>query len=54
MQAVLDQICAEGYPIQEDDLMHLSPVRFEHINPYGKYHFDIDEERQNLRPLREA
>ena len=54
MQAVLDQICAEGYPIQEDDLMHLSPVRFEHINPYGKYHFDIDKERQNLRPLRET
>ncbi|MBI3326212.1 MAG: Tn3 family transposase [Nitrospinae bacterium] len=54
MQAVLDQLRTEGYPIQEDDVAHLSPARFEHINPYGKYYFAIDEERQNLRPLREA
>jgi hypothetical protein len=27
--------------ITEDDLVHLSPARFEHINIYGKYSFDI-------------
>ena len=56
MQAVLDQLRTEGYPMQEDDLAHLSPARFEHINPYGKYYFPIDaaSERQGLRPLRAA
>lgn len=37
MQAVLDQLRAEGYSVQEADLAHLSPARFAHINPYGKY-----------------
>jgi len=54
MQAVIDQLRAEGQPIHDDDVVHLSPARFEHINPYGKYHFALDEERQGLRPLRAA
>ena len=56
MQAVLDQLRTEGYPMQEDDLAHLSPARFEHINPYGKYAFPIEQaaQRQGLRPLRAA
>jgi len=56
MQAVLDQLRTEGGPLQEDDLAHLSPARFEHLNPYGKYYFPIDEvsSRQGLRPLRAA
>jgi TnpA family transposase len=54
MQAVLDQLRTEGYPLQEDDLVHVSPARFEHINPYGKYYFDIEEQGQDLRPLRRA
>jgi hypothetical protein len=42
--------------VQEDDLAHLSPARFEHVNPYGKYYFPIHKiaERQGLRPLRAA
>ncbi len=56
MQAVLDQLRAENCSVQEDDLVHLSPPRFEHLNPYGKYYFPIDKtaERQGLRPLRAA
>jgi len=56
MQAVLDQLRAEGYRVQEEDLAHLSPARFEHINPYGKYYFPIDQalKRQGLRSLRAA
>jgi TnpA family transposase len=56
MQAVLDQLRAENGSVQEDDLAHLSPARFEHLNPYGKYDFPIDKtaERQGLRPLRAA
>ncbi len=35
-------------------LVHLSPARFEHINPYGRYEFDVAKtfSRQSLRPLR--
>jgi hypothetical protein len=54
MQAVLDQLRTEGYRVQEEDLAHLSPARFEHVNPYGKYSFPIDQalKRQGLRSLR--
>ena len=54
MQAVLDQLRVEGYPVQEEDLAHLSQARFEHINPYGKYFFPIEQarNRQGLRSLR--
>jgi TnpA family transposase len=53
MQAVLDQLSTEGTPVQEEDLAHLLPARFEHVNPYGKYVFPIEQasQRQYLRPL---
>jgi TnpA family transposase len=54
MQAVLDHLRTKGSPVHAEDLPHLSPARFEHLNPYGKYYFDIDKERPALRPLREA
>ena len=56
MQAVLDALRAEGSAIEEDDMAHLSPARFEHVNPYGKYFFPLTEaaRRQGLRPLRAA
>lgn len=54
MAAVLDYLKQQGYPIHEEDIAHLSPARFEHINPYGKYRFDLaeDQNRKGLRPLR--
>lgn len=54
MAAVLEYLKQEGYPISEEDIAHLSPARFEHINPYGKYRFNLAENqnRQGLRPLR--
>jgi rRNA maturation protein Nop10 len=54
MAAVLDALTAEGSLVQGDDLIHLSPARFEHINPYGRYRFEVEEEwsRKSLRPLR--
>ena len=56
MQAVLDSLRAGGRSIEEDDVAHLSPARFEHVNPYGKYVFPLEEaeRRQGLRPLRAA
>lgn len=55
MTAVLEQLKKEGLPVAEEDIVHLSPARYEHINPYGKYQFNIDEtlSRHQLRPLRQ-
>ena len=54
MAAAIAQLRAEGYPVRDEDIAHLSPARFEHLNPYGKYTFAIDGARKSLRlrPLR--
>lgn len=54
MQAALDALQEEGYPVQEEDLAHLWPIRFAHIHRYGKYEFDVEAARQRvgLRPLK--
>ena len=54
MQAALEALGEEGYPVREEDLGHLSPARFAHIYRYGRYHFDLDaaRPRQGRRSLR--
>jgi TnpA family transposase len=55
MQAALDHLHATGYPVQESDLEHLSPILSGHINLHGSHHFDLQapKKRQGqLRPLR--
>jgi rRNA maturation protein Nop10 len=54
MAAVSEQLLAEGKKVSEGDIARLSPARFEHINPYGKYRFEVEEgvNRTRLRPLR--
>jgi TnpA family transposase len=54
MAAAIKQLRREGYPIRDEDIAHLSPARHEHINPYGKYRFDLDLRLHQLRPLRSA
>ena len=56
MAAAIEQHRAEGHQIADEDIAHLSPARHEHINPYGKYQFDIAKNfnRQELRPLRRS
>lgn len=56
MAAAIDQLRQEGYPVQEEDIAHLSPARYEHINPYGRYCFEVNPELapNRLRPLRRA
>jgi len=53
MQAAIQHLRLSGQEISEDELARLSPVRYEHINIYGKYSFDISETLTNngLRPL---
>jgi hypothetical protein len=55
MVAVIDQRRAEGQTVNEEDVARLSPARYEHINPYGKYRLEVEEglSRSRLRPLRQ-
>src|SRR5438309_9692617 len=52
--AVLDELRAEGFDVKDEDVKHLSSACHEHINPHGKYRFNLERElgRQGLRPLR--
>ena len=54
MWEAIEQLKREGRQIDEEDVKHLSPARYEHINVYGRYFFPISEEmsRKGLRPLR--
>jgi hypothetical protein len=56
MDAVLDQLRAEGYSVRLEDEARLSPFVHEHINMLGRYSFAVPEAvaRGELRPLRNA
>jgi hypothetical protein len=56
MDAVLDQLRAEGYVARPEDEARLSPFGHEHINMLGRYSFAVPEAvaRGELRPLRNA
>ncbi len=54
MEAAINQLRSEGYQISDEDINRLSPTRYEHVNPYGIYPFDLEKEskRGGLIPLR--
>ncbi len=54
MTAVLDQLQRETFTLAPEARAPLSPTRYEHINPHGKYLFDLEMEakRTGLRSLR--
>jgi TnpA family transposase len=56
MWEAIEQLKKEGRQIDDADVKHLSPARYEHINVFGKYSFPVKEElsRKSLRPLRAA
>ena len=43
MDAVLDQLRLEGYPVRSEDEARLSPFGHEHINMLGRYSFSAPE-----------
>jgi TnpA family transposase len=55
MADALDQLRAQGEVILDEDVAHLSPALYGHVNPYGKYRFDVDAglRRTQRRPLRQ-
>ena len=54
VEAVLEQFRKEGYPVNEEDKAHLSPLIHEHINTQGRHSFVMPEAvvKGELRPLR--
>ena len=54
MAEALTQLQQEGCTIDSRDMIHIWPTRFEHINVYGRYEFNIKEARRRnrLRELR--
>lgn len=54
MDAALQQLRAEGYAVNDEDIARLSPLVHEHINMLGRYSFIVPDAvaRGELRPLR--
>ena len=52
MNAAIERLRAEGRIDRDIDLGHLSPALYGHVNPYGKYRFEIEGRAPSLRPLR--
>ena len=54
MGALIDRLRAKGERIASEDLVHLSPARYDHINPYGRYQFRVDHwaGKKPLRPIK--
>ena len=52
--AALKQLRSEGYPVNDEDVVRLSPLLYEHINMLGRYSFSVPEAvtKGELRPLR--
>jgi TnpA family transposase len=55
LEAALNQLRAEGYPVKDEDVARLSPLQHEHINMLGRYFFAIPDAvaKGELRPLRD-
>ena len=43
IEAALNQLRAQGYPVNDDDVARLSPLLHEHINMLGRYSFSVPE-----------
>lgn len=55
MEAALNQLRMEGYPVSDEDVSRLSPLMYEHINMMGRYSFSVPESvaKGELRSLRD-
>jgi len=55
LEAALNQLRKEGYPVKDEDVARLSPLIYDHIHMLGRYSFSMPEAvaRGELRPLRD-
>ncbi len=53
IDVIIKQLRREGYEINDKDIKHISPCRFEHINKHGKLSFNVEKEwkRKGIRPI---
>lgn len=54
IEAALEQLRKEGFPVHDEDVDRLSPLIHDHINMLGRYSFAMPDivARGGLRPLR--
>jgi len=54
MQEALQQVRTDGMDVRDDDLTHISPLIWRHLNSLGRYDFSLPDTVLNggLRPLR--
>jgi hypothetical protein len=54
MDAALEQLRREGFPVNPEDVARLSPLIYDHINFHGRYAFALPDfvASGQLRPLR--
>ncbi len=43
---IVGQLRTGGYEIADETLSHVTPLLRKHINPFGRYHFDLDRIRK--------
>jgi Tn3 transposase DDE domain-containing protein len=50
----LETLERQGHTMRDEDIRHIHPVHYEHINPFGHYRFDTRRgpAKGRLRPLR--
>lgn len=48
---VVEELRTEGHVLDEPTLALTTPLFHKHVNPYGRYHFDVDRMRQTLDPV---
>lgn len=52
LDAIINHLRSQGYPVRDEDVAHLSPLGWRHINLQGRYAF-ISSPPSELRPLRD-
>ena len=55
MDAALEQLRKDGFPVNPEDVARLSSLIYDHINFHGRYAFALPDfvARGQLRPLRQ-
>jgi len=53
IDAAVERLRADGFPVTEDMCARLSPLGYDHINSLGSYAFPQPEVETGLRPLRD-
>jgi hypothetical protein len=48
---IVADLRTEGHQIEDETLSHVTPLMRKHINPFGRYHFDLNRMRQDLDRL---